>query len=100
MNDPMEHMIETALCEAGVRYVKDGQAETYALDFFLPDLGIYLEVKRFHSDRIGVQMARVRNVIAIQGEDAVKAFCALLTSLPPPRPHVLPIPAESPSHRL
>lgn len=48
------------------------------LDFYLPDLDIYIEVKQFHSDRIAKQMARRPNVIAIQGRGAVLTFCAML----------------------
>jgi hypothetical protein len=48
------------------------------LDFFLPDFNVYVEVKRFHSPRIAEQMSRRPDVIAIQGEGAMKAFSDLL----------------------
>jgi hypothetical protein len=68
INDPMEKLIASALHIAGVEY----EHERAGLDFFLPSFGLYIEVKRFHSDRIADQMARADNIIAVQGEAAVK----------------------------
>jgi hypothetical protein len=79
--DPMERLVEEALLRAGIRYMseaKDGNPS--GLDFRLPDHGIEIEVKRFHSDRIAAQMARAPNVIALQGEAAVRFFCDRLRS--------------------
>lgn len=77
--DPMEQMVEQALRDAGIRYITDhGGKNPSGLDFHLPDIGVDIEVKRFHSDRIAAQMARAPNVIAVQGEGAIKAFCDLL----------------------
>ena len=78
--DPLEDALASALDQAGVAYVRDrdGLVPTN-LDFYLPDHDLYIEVKRFHSDRIGPQMARADNVIAVQGADAVRWLCNLLT---------------------
>ena len=77
---PMERRVNDALEQAGVMFVHESQDNkaTNGLDFYLPHLNLYIEVKQFHTDRIAEQMSRVDNVIAVQGEYAVNAFCALL----------------------
>lgn len=75
--DPLEQQIEGALIAAGIRYEADYR-NAANLDFYLPDFDVYLEVKRFHSDRIAGQMARAPNVIAIQGLDSVRFIVRLL----------------------
>lgn len=79
MTDPMERIIEHALIDAGIRYVADWNgADTKGLDFWLPDHDVYIEVKRFHTDRIAAQMQRATNVIALQGEAAIRLFADML----------------------
>lgn len=82
MSDPMEQLIEDALNAGSFRYVKEGSVKGsgQTLDFFLPDLGIYIEVKQFHSPRIADQMARAPNVIAAQGRPAVEMLARLLAA--------------------
>lgn len=76
MDDPLEKMVSEALDAAGVRYFRESDAENPSrLDFYLADLDVAIEVKRFHSPRIADQMARAQNVIALQGEAAVRWFC-------------------------
>lgn len=90
--DTLERMVEKALIDAGIRYVADrGGASATGLDFHLPDLGVDIEVKRFHSPRTVEQIGRSPNVILLQGERAAKLFClalagnaGLLQSLMPP----------------
>jgi hypothetical protein len=43
--DPMERIIERALIDAGINYVaeRDGAVDVN-LDFYLPDVGVYIEV--------------------------------------------------------
>ena len=78
--DPLEEALAQALKQAGIAFVRErGGLIPVGLDFYLPDHDLYIEVKRFHSDRIGPQMARAANVIAIQGLDAVRWFCGQLT---------------------
>lgn len=67
--DPMEEATEKWLLTNGIRYERMDAG--IGLDFFLPDFDLYIEVKRFHSPRIGEQMSRAENVIAIQG---IKSF--------------------------
>ena len=78
--DPMELIIAEALMLAGVKFRTDHPAR---LDFHIPDAarsgdGVHIEVKRMHSDRIAEQMSRVPNVIAVQGEDAVRWLADLI----------------------
>lgn len=81
--DPMEMLVEAALQRAGIKYAPDiGGGNDKALDFYLPDLDLYIEVKRFHSPRIAEQMERAENVIAIQGKAAVLAFCEMIAPNP------------------
>jgi len=74
-SDPMERLIAEALAEAGFLFTAPRDTN---LDFRLTASGVEIEVKRFHSPRIADQMARAPNVIAIQGEGAVRWFAALL----------------------
>ena len=83
--DPMERLIEAALIEAGIAFCgEDHPANLARLDFYLPALDLYIEVKRLHSPRIGEQTKRATNVIVAQGEVAVRALADLLrgTNLP------------------
>lgn len=76
MSDPMEAQIERALRAGGYRYEKG--EKTGALDFYLINVGVFIEVKQFHSDRIAEQMASQKNVIAVQGKYAVQFLADLL----------------------
>lgn len=80
--DPLEALVAAALEAAGIRYLRDSgpvrKRNPSNLDFLLPDHGVEIEVKRYHSERIAEQMSRAPNVIALQGEPAVRFFCAAL----------------------
>ena len=69
--DPVELVIATALNAKGIKYQHEA---ANGLDFYLPDADVYIECKRFHSDRIGEQMKRAENVIVIQGMTAAQFF--------------------------
>jgi hypothetical protein len=85
--DPMERLVEDALSSAGLSFVREGSPQNpFVLDFYLPDHGVAIEVKQFHSDRIAAQMARAPNVIALQGEAAVRFFCERLRAGAGPTP--------------
>ena len=75
----MERLVAQALRRSGIRYAREHEPGNVAtLDFYLPDFDAYIEVKRFHSDRIAGQMKRAPNVIVLQGEAAVQLFCDIL----------------------
>ena len=77
--DPMEQIIKDALIASERPFITDyGGGNPSGLDFRLVKLGIEIEVKRFHSPRISAQMAKADNVIAAQGEDAVRFLADLL----------------------
>ncbi len=76
--DPMELLIAEALDDAGIDYVTDfNGGNPSGLDFKLAN-GIEIEVKRFHSPRVAEQMGRAENVIAVQGEAAIRYFADLI----------------------
>lgn len=75
--DPIEAMVFDALVDAGVKFEMADENKA-RLDFFLPGIGVYVEVKQFHSPRIAEQMSRAKDVIAIQGRWAAAMFCGLL----------------------
>jgi hypothetical protein len=78
MKCPMEAMVRRSLKDAGITFV-EGDANAHRLDFDLPEFGLAIEVKRYHSERISEQMSRTPNVIVLQGEAAIRFFCEALT---------------------
>lgn len=82
LGDPVEQIIADGLDASGIRYVHETQSKdvTLALDFYLPDFGIFLECKQFWSENLNRQMRRASNVIAIQGIGAARAFVAMVTA--------------------
>jgi hypothetical protein len=78
MSDPIEQIIRDALETSGLAYVDERDTRAVRLDFYLPFVGIHIEVKQFHSERIAEQMSRAPNVIAIQGREAAEFFAACL----------------------
>jgi len=76
----MERLIADGLDAGGFSYKheSDREAPGQTLDFHLYDLGIYIEVKRFHAARVADQMSRADNVIVAQGKPAVELLAALL----------------------
>lgn len=78
---PLEQAVENALVAAGERFTCEPH-EGQRLDFHLTERNVFIEVKAWHSPRISDQMASERNVIALQGPEAVTFFCSALS--PPP----------------
>lgn len=78
MNDPIEKIVAGALTRAGIRFTHESEGHSPPLDFHLPDLGLFIEVKHFHSPRIARQMAQAENVIVIQGRGAAEAFARMI----------------------
>jgi hypothetical protein len=71
INDPMERLIGDALDDADIPYIHNVPAGYGTLDFYLPLQDVYIEVKRFYSDRIDRQMSSAQNIIVCQGKEAV-----------------------------
>lgn len=75
--DPVETMLERGLDAAGIRYRRADTGPRH-LDFYLPDLDIYIEVKQFHTPRTAKQMERVPDIIVIQGIKAAAQFVKMI----------------------
>lgn len=77
--DPVEDFIAKALEHTQIRYIQPDHTWP-CLDFYLVDLKVYIEVKRFSSDtnRASEQLSRAPNVILIQGFKAAKAFAQMI----------------------
>ena len=75
--DNLEKRVAQALDNAQIKYVHE--SEGAELDFHLPDLDCYIEIKRFHTERVLNQLSRHESVILIQGEKAVSAFENLIS---------------------
>jgi len=77
-DDPMERFIFDALSASGLSFIREPHPQAKSLDFYIPSENVYIEVKQFHSPRICAQMARVDNIIAAQGREAVVFLAQLL----------------------
>jgi len=77
----LEERVARALDVAGIVYRQEKDGGTEALDFYLPELDLYIEIKGGHSSRIARQMGRAKNVIAVQGKAAVTFMEQLLRNL-------------------
>lgn len=77
--DPVEIVIAEGLERAGIEYERKSENRFPHLDFYLPRLNIYIEVKQFHTDRIADQMSRVPDIIAIQGMKAAVIFVKMIS---------------------
>lgn len=78
--DPLEQQIEAALLAAGLDYRTETE-HAARLDFWLPELDVYIEIKGGHSERTAGQMERVTNVIVAQGDAAVKFLAQAIRGL-------------------
>ncbi len=72
----MEQKIEDALVVTGIPFECGPNATT--LDFWIPAWNLHIEVKQFHSERIGRQMAQAPNVIVAQGAAAVEWLAEMI----------------------
>lgn len=76
--DPCEFLIRNALAIAGYDFQENVKVDDRQIDFYIPDLDLYIEVKQYHSDRISSQMSKVQNIIAVQGLAACQQFAEIL----------------------
>lgn len=77
-SDTLEQSIANALNDAYIDFIHESENPHQGLDFYLPEYDVFLEVKKFHSDRISRQMASRDNVIAVQGVKAVNFLISIL----------------------
>jgi hypothetical protein len=76
--DPVETLLERGFDAAGILYRRADTKKGRHIDFFLPELDIYVEVKRYHTPRTTEQMARVPDIIVIQGMKAAATFVKMI----------------------
>lgn len=77
-NCPLEQRMVRAFEAVGVEYRTDYEGRVPEnLDFYLPKFDVHVEVKGGHSPRISKQVARSKNVIAVQGVKAVELLALL-----------------------
>lgn len=72
--DDLEKIVAEALSENSIEFTHESENKDQQLDFYLPDYDVYIEVKRYHSDRVLKQLKSKDCVILIQGKDAVQFF--------------------------
>lgn len=80
---PLERKFAELLQHFGVEYTRPERdsADPTNLDFYIPALKLYVEIKRFHTDRINHQLSKVPlgyDVMVLQGNTSVDAFRGLL----------------------
>lgn len=80
-SDHLESKIAKALEDAGVNFKHESQGGNQRLDFYLPEYGIYIEVKQYSTDRSAIQLALHDNVILVQGVISVEFIAKLLTGV-------------------
>lgn len=78
--DFLEEKIGKSLDNAGIPFVHESENKEQELDFYIPHLNVYIEVKQYHAPRISQQLERQENVIVLQGKRAVDVFCTLIAS--------------------
>lgn len=73
--DHLEKMLGDAFISKGISFTHESEkGANQKLDFHLTDLGIFIEVKQYHAERIGKQCGYEENVIVLQGFKSVLFF--------------------------
>lgn len=78
ITDPAECIIADGLNDAGISFVHETQNKDQKLDFFLPDFGVFIEVKQFSTPRTADQIKDREDVIVVQGKHAARQFVQML----------------------
>lgn len=78
ISDALEQQIANILDFCNIKYVHESENNGSNLDFYLPDHNIYIEVKRYHSDRSNKQLSGKDNIILIQGMESINFLKKLL----------------------
>lgn len=80
--DELKQMVGETLLELNVSFLHESEStKTRGLDFYLPSLDIYIEVKKFHTERIVNQTVRADDIIVLQGRKSVEFFCLNLPQI-------------------
>jgi len=80
ITDNLELRIADLLNSKCIKFVHEGYKNgiNQRLDFYLPDHDIYIEVKKFHTDRVLKQLESQDNIILVQGDKSVKFLESIL----------------------
>lgn len=76
--DELEKELAECLELAGIRFIHSSEGGNQRLDFYLPDFDVFIEVKKFHSERSNDQLSSKDNIILIQGRESIDLFCKIL----------------------
>ena len=80
--DGLEKRVALMLEKRNILFEHESEKGTTAnekrLDFYLPEYEVFIEIKRHRSPRTGNQIARVENIILIQGEPSLKFLESIL----------------------
>lgn len=78
ISDPLEQRVAEVLEKNNFKFIHESENNGSSLDFHIPLYDVYIEVKKYHSDRISKQLAQKDNVIVLQGKKAVDLFILML----------------------
>lgn len=77
----LEVRVGEALSNAGIKFIHESQGLDIPLDFYLPEYKVYIEVKKFHSDRTCKQLQQSDNIVLIQGRQSILFLEFILNSI-------------------
>lgn len=72
ITDDLELRVIDVLNRKQVEFIHESKGNNQRLDFYLPDYDVYIEVKKFHTDRVLDQLNSQNNIILIQGEKSIR----------------------------
>jgi hypothetical protein len=70
--DDLEERISKLLNFMNVEFTHESENKEQVLNFYLPQHDIYIEVKKFHTDKVNNQLKLKDNVILFQGIKTIK----------------------------
>ncbi len=77
--DPVERVIFEALVDTNTQFIMNASVSGgRTIDFYIPQHDLYIECKRFPSDRVIFQIEGVANAIVIQGIQAAYVFAHMI----------------------
>lgn len=80
-SDFLEESVGNTLQVADIRFIHESESASQTLDFYLPDHGVYIEVKQYYSDRTSRQLQTKDEVIVLQGKKSVAFFNSIVKKL-------------------
>lgn len=73
ITDDLEKRVAEILSRKGIKFTHESyKGIDQRLDFFLPEYDIYIEIKKFHTDRVLEQLKSQDNIILIQGIKSIE----------------------------